>query len=407
MNETTKAPSLRWGYLALGVTALLFAGILYGWSILKAPLANTFGWSEPQLALNFTLTMCFFCLGGFLGGLANKRLGPRLPLLLTGGVSCAGFLMTAALDGGSVAMLYVSYGFLAGGGIGVAYNIIISTVSAWFPDKKGVCSGALMMGFGASALVVGGFASALIEGPGWRRCFTVLGLCLGAVLFLTGLLLRRPAAGTFFPRPVRDPSAGPGENFDPRDYPTGEMVRRPSFWQAFFCIVFLSAVGNTVISFARDLALSVGAPAALATSLVGVLSVCNGLGRIVTGALFDRLGRKRTMVLSNLLAIAAAGVTLAAVSAGSLPLCVAGLCATGFSYGAAPTISSAFTSAFYGSKYFPLNFSVMNFNLMGASLIATAAGALRASTGGYTAPFLLLLGLAVVSLGLDLSVKRP
>ena len=49
--------SIRWLYLVVGVIALLFAGILYAWSILKAPLAAEFGWSAADLALNFTLTM--------------------------------------------------------------------------------------------------------------------------------------------------------------------------------------------------------------------------------------------------------------------------------------------------------------------------------------------------------------
>ena len=73
-----KTDSLRWAYLILGVLALLVAGVVYAWSILKAPLAEAFGWSGSELALNFTLTMCFFCLGGFAGGLLSRRLGDRL-----------------------------------------------------------------------------------------------------------------------------------------------------------------------------------------------------------------------------------------------------------------------------------------------------------------------------------------
>ncbi len=185
------------------------------------------------------------------------------------------------------------------------------------------------------------------------------------------------------------------------------MVRRFTFWRAFVCIVFLAAVGNTVISFARDLSISVGAEAGLATTLVGVLSVCNGLGRIATGAVFDKLGRRKTMLLANAVAIAAAGVTLLSVLIGSVPLCVAGLCVTGFSYGSCPTISSAFVSAFYGSQHFSMNFSIMNFNLMGASLLATVSSMLFTSSGGYAAPFVLLLVLSGAALVLNLSVKKP
>ena len=400
-----KSIQVRWAYLVLGVVALLFAGVIYAWSILKTPLAEEFQWSGSQLALNFTLTMCFFCLGGFVGGLLSKALGSRVSLILAAALSGLGFFLASRLSG-SVGMLYVAYGVLAGLGIGIAYNVIISTVNAWFPDKKGLCSGALMMGFGASALVVGKLASALIEGPGWRTAYLAVGIALAAVLLVTALVLRRPGADVVLPRAEGKKAAG-GEDFVQEDYPTGRMIRRISFWLAFVCIVCLSAVGNTVISFAKDLALSVGAQAALATTLVGVLSICNGLGRIVIGALFDKLGRKKTMLLANLLTILAAGVTLIAVLGKSLPLCVAGLCLTGFSYGAGPTISSAFTSAFYGSKYFPLNFSVMNFNLMGASFVATAASGLLESTGGYVGPFVLLLGLAVLSLVLNLCIKRP
>ncbi len=385
-----KTDSLRWAYLILGVLALLVAGVVYAWSILKAPLAEAFGWSGSELALNFTLTMCFFCLGGFAGGLLSRRLGDRLCLFLAAGLSGLGFLLASRL-GGKVLMLYISYGILAGFGIGLAYNVIISAVSAWFPDKKGLCSGALMMGFGASALVIGKLASALIDGPGWRTAYLVIGITLAAVLALTALILRRPGPEDVLPGAQRKAAAGE-EDFEQKDYSTGQMIRRPSFWLAFFCIV---------------LALSVGAEAALATTLVGVLSMCNGLGRIAIGALFDRLGRKRTMLFANILTILAAGITLIAVLTGSLPICVLGLCLTGFSYGAAPTISSAFTAAFYGTRYFPLNFSVMNFNLMGASFAATAAGSLLESSGGFLVPFLFLLFLAVVSLILDLCIKKP
>ncbi len=410
MNVTVKQNhfAIRWLYLAVGVIALLFAGIIYGWSILKAPLAADFGWTADQLALNFTLTMCFFCLGGIAGGVLAKRLGICPSLILAGVLSCLGFFLTARLDGGSVAMLYVSYGLLAGLGIGIAYNVIISTVNAWFPDKKGTCSGALMMGFGASALVVGNTMSALMENPaiGWRTAFIGLGVVLGVILLATGLIIQLPPAGLELPKPAQKSGAA-SEDFEARDYTPGEMIRRFTFWRAFVCIVFLAAVGNTVISFARDLSISVGVEAGLATTLVGVLSVCNGLGRIATGAIFDKLGRRKTMLLANIVAIAAAGVTLLSVFTGSVPLCVAGLCVTGFSYGSCPTISSAFVSAFYGTKHFSMNFSIMNFNLMGASLLATVSSMLFTSSGGYVAPFILLLALSAVALVLNLSIKKP
>ena len=405
-KKTTRNINIRWLYLVLGVVSMLFAGIIYGWSILKAPFGFEFGWDASGLALNFTITMTCFCLGGFLGAKISKKWGILVAIALAGILSAGGFLLTSRIQGKSILMLYLSYGVLAGLGIGIAYNAVISTVNAWFPDKKGLCSGALMMGFGASSLVIGNWASGAMEQIGWRLTYVRLGCALGVVLLITALILQRPDEKTQLPAPKAKKLAD-AEAFEAKDYSTGEMLRRPSFWMAFACLGLLGAVGSSVISFAKDLALSVGAKAALATTLVGVLSVCNGLGRIFTGALFDMIGRRRTMLISNFITIAAAGVTLLAVSLHSLPVCIVGLCLVGMSYGSCPTVSSACVSAFYGTKYFPTNFSLMNFNLIGSSLMATACGSLLTATNGYVVPFIVLLALSLVALALNLLLKKP
>ena len=399
--------STRWAILAVGVFTMLFAGIIYAWSILKVPFAEELGYNGEALALNFTLTMSFFCIGGLLSNVFVKKLGAKFTLMLSGALAGIGFILSSFLSAGSTWLLYLTYAFLAGSGIGIAYITIISTVNAWFPDKRGTSSGALMMGFGASSLILGNAADAMFKTAlGWKTTYIILGAVLGAVLILTAPLIRKPDPTLPLPTPKKK-AAAQEDAFAVCDVPPLAMIRRFSFWRAFIAFVCVTAVGNSVISFARDLALSVGAEAALATTLVGVLAVCNGIGRIITGAVFDAMGRRFTMIAANILTIVAAAVTLIAVQIHSLPLCIAGLCLTGLSYGSSPTNVSAFTSAFYGTKYFASNLGILNFNLMGASFIATACSALLSSTGGYTAPFVLLLVLAAAALGLNISIKKP
>ena len=407
MNKNNSNIQLRWFYLIIGVISMLFAGVLYAWSILKTPLTNEFGWSASQLALNFTIAMSFFCIGGLLGAQISKRAGHKIALMLSGILSALGFILTGSLQDSSIIMLYISYGVLAGTGIGIAYNVIIATVSAWFPDKKGLCSGCLMMGFGASALILGNIANALFNSNlGWRSTYIILGIAICAVLALSGILLQKPDSLVVFPEPKSVKSIK-SETFEHKDYTSLQMLTRPSFWLAFICISFLAAVGSSVISFAKDLALSVNAPEALAVSLVGVLSVCNGFGRILTGALFDSMGRRKTMICANILTIGAATVTLLAVTFGSLPLCIIGLCLTGMSYGACPTITSAFTSSFFGMKYFSTNMALMTFTVMGGSLIATASNKILEVTGGFTGAFIMLLSLSSIALILNIFIRRP
>ena len=45
MKNTIQTTNIRWFYLAVGTFAMLFAGILYAWSILKAPFSGEFGLS--------------------------------------------------------------------------------------------------------------------------------------------------------------------------------------------------------------------------------------------------------------------------------------------------------------------------------------------------------------------------
>ena len=407
MRATKQNLSVRWFYLTIGVIAMLFAGVLYAWSILKSPLAAEFGWGASDLALNFTLAMSFFCVGGLLGARLSRRAGHRVALIISGILAALGFVLTATLKDASVGMLYMTYGVLAGLGIGMSYNVVIGTVSAWFPDKKGLCSGSLMMGFGASALILGNAANALFQSNlGWRTTYMLLGASLFAVLLLAAFLLKKPTPDVVLPQPKATKAAA-AETFERRDYTSVQMICRPSFWMAFVWISLLAAVGSSVISFAKDLALSVGAPEALAVTLVGVLSVCNGLGRILTGAVYDVIGRRKTMLCANTLTICAAGVTLLAVSIGSLPLCIAGLCLTGMSYGSCPTIMTAFTSSFFGMKYLSTNVAIMTFTVMVGSLIAMVSNKVLELTGGYPATFLMLLALTFAALVLNVMIKKP
>ncbi len=393
--------------LPIGIISMLFSGIIYAWSILKEPLAKEFGWGPEDLALNFTLTMTFFCIGGFLGSQITKKLGTQPTVIAAGLLTGLGFILTG-FSTGNIFLLYITYALMSGLGIGISYNVIISTINAWFPDKKGVCSGCLMMGFGASTLILGKLSEKMFisENIGWRNTFIIIGIILGVILVISGIFIKRPDSTVQFPV-SKVMGKKYTEAFETKDYSTKEMLCRASFWKTFLMLVLLTAVGSSVISFAKDLSVSVGTESDMATTLVGVLSIFNGLGRILTGALFDNLGRRKTMITANIITVFAATVILISVLTNSVFLCIAGLCLTGISYGSSPTTSAAVTSSFYGTKHYQTNFSVMNFNLIFASFIATLSSKIFVVSGGYTVPFILLTVFATIALVLSISIKKP
>lgn len=382
---------------------MLFAGVIYAWSILKAPLAQEYSWSASQLALNFTLTMCFFCIGGMVSGFTIKKIGPKVLIVASAVFSGLGFIITSK-NSGNLSVLYLSYGAMCGFGIGVAYNALLACTNAWFPDKKGLCSGCLMMGFGASTLVIGNIAGKLMDSPscGWRKTYLLLGVALMIVLAVSGLYAAFPPSD----ENKKSLDANTSDNSE-NEYTPGRMLKSFTFWKFYLFTITMAAIGNVVISVTKDIALSLGAQATLATSLVGTLSICNGLGRLASGALFDAVGRKKTMLIVGIITLLAPCALLFATTSGQLIIGIIGLILCGLSYGFSPSISSAVTSSFFGQKNFAINFAITNTMLIPTSFIATLVGSMITNSGTFVSTYILLIAFAIVSLVLNLYIKKP
>ena len=143
----------RWIYAAIGVLVLLFAGLVYAWSVLSGPIGVFFEeWSSTQLSFTFTLCMMFFCLGGLLTGFISDKIGPKVMLKLSAVLFLLGFFIVSRSN--SIITLYLGYGVLAGVASGFAYNSILGNVTKFFPDCPGLISGILLMGFGFGSFII-------------------------------------------------------------------------------------------------------------------------------------------------------------------------------------------------------------------------------------------------------------
>ena len=89
--------------------------------------------------------------------------------------------------------VFLTYGVCYGFGVGLGYNTAISTVVQWFPDKQGLASGIMLMGFGFGSMILGMVASARMTAMGWRITCKILAVALGVIL-LIGAFVLRPAS---------------------------------------------------------------------------------------------------------------------------------------------------------------------------------------------------------------------
>lgn len=396
----------RWGRVVVGVAVLLLAGLVYAWTVLQAPIAACFpDWSKGQLSLTFTITMAAFCIGGFVGGQLQKRLSCRMLLWMAAVLFLLGFFLASRAEG--LLLLYVGFGVLAGFASGVAYNAVMSSVSAWFPDKPGLISGVLLMGFGMSSFLVGKVYTALTPsdgGEGWRSSFLVLGIVLCAVLAVAACFIAKPDSSWTLPA-----AAGGRKTESYEELSTSAMLRRGSFWKYILWATFLTVAGLAIISQGTPMALEVCPELSMdaVATIVGVLSIANGLGRILFGGLYDRLGRFKTMLLGGGLFLLAMALLLAALSSHALWLLTAAYVLTGLAYGSVMPTNSAFVGQFYGRENYPANFSIVNMNILVASFGSTAAGAVFDATQSYQAIILIVMGLLVVGGAVGCTIRTP
>ncbi len=392
---TVKKTFSRTTALIAGTAMLLINGVIYAWSIYSMPFGAGFGWSNAQLGACFTVMLASFCLGGVFGGAVANRRGVRVSIPIGGILGCIGFVLCMFLQAHLIWLLFVSFA-ISGIGVGFVYNGVISAVVPRFPDKKGLASGVLLMGFGASSLVLGGLASRLIASPGfgWHLTYILTGALLLAAAFI-GLPFVLPS------RVDRDThAAAPARGLTPR-----QMLRTKRFWLLFGSAVIGTGFGSGLIAHASYIFVEGGASESVAALAVGLVSVMNGLGRIVFGMLNDRCGFRISLLADAVLYIAA-GLIAALVLGSSAVVLVVVMMLIGACYGAVPTISASLAEEFFGPAHYGRNLGIVNLSILVGSFASTAAGAIQTSTGSYAQAFYLFVGLEAVALVLILLLGR-
>lgn len=402
----------RWVYGVVGVLVLLFAGLVYAWSVLANPISAYFDkWSSTQLSFTFTLCMMFFCLGGLITGLLSEKFGPKVMLKFSAVLFIIGFFIASRAN--NILTLYIGYGVIAGLASGFAYNSIMGNVTKFFPDCPGLISGILLMGFGFGSFLIGKVYQAVTPfGPGidkWRNSFFIFGIILFIIMFICSFFIRKPTKGELDEITENIKMKDCNIKSKGNDMSSREMLKRSSFWIFFTWAILLSATGLAIVSQASGVAREVSPKATSGTisTVVGLISIFNGVGRVLFGGLFDRVGRLKTMLLNNVIFLIAIIVLMTALKSGLFILIIVGFILIGLAYGGITPTNSAFVNEFYGSKNYAVNLSLINMNLLIASFGSTIAGSLYDASGSY---FTTLIAMVIAIAGgfiFSLLIKEP
>jgi OFA family oxalate/formate antiporter-like MFS transporter len=406
LDERAAGAGGRWKFVIAGFLINLMLGVIYAWSIFVAPLEKEYGWTRAQTSLTFTLVVVFFAVGMIPSGRWVDRKGPRL--IATVGGAILGISWILAYLTTSLEWLYLSYGVIGGIGIGLAYNCPIPTGVRWFPDRRGLVTGLIVMGFGMGALFLAPLANSLIVSVGWRSTFLYMGVLFLIVVCACAQILKFPPAGYKPSGWTPPPPTAKVTTTAYKDYVWREMIKTPQFVLIWLWYWFTAASGLLMIGQLAPFAQESGIARETAVFAVGFLSFFNGLGRPGFGALSDKIGRRNAMVIDALVMgifmAAAQGLVVAAKEVGLFLTCLfIGLC-----YGGVLALMPAITADFFGTKNLGLNYGAV-FTAWGAAgvLGPYMAGYIRTVTGTYITAFYVAALLNFIAAGLSFVMKRP
>lgn len=400
--------------LVVSTALLLFLGLIYAYSVLLAPLKVEFGWSVAQMTLVFALSICSFTLGSLAVGPLVRAKKNAVALLAGAAMLAVGFLGTAFASGGAALYVaYAAYGVVASFGIGWVYNVVIPTVTSWFPDKCGFAQGVCLMGFGAGGFVLGPVATQLYSVLPWRGTLVGFAVVFAALVAGGAAVLKAPGDAEASELAALAAGAGAAgaeavgaEVADDRFVSSGQMLRTPTFWLLYAFLFMLGSIGMGITGIGRELPLSLGASDLAAAVVIGFVNVGSGVGRLSCGIALDKLGRHRTMRIIGFGGTVAPAVMIASLLSGSLAVQAVACLLTGMSWGAAVVTMPFVSRTEWGLANMAQNMAMVNTYSIFASLVGSfGAGMLYGACGSFLPVLGIMTALGVASVLLANKLK--
>lgn len=293
----------RW-FIALAAIGLhISIGSVYAWSVLTRPIMVDMGFTLSQTTWTFSLAILMLGLSaGFLGSFAEK-IGPKKSGLLAMLFWVTGLLGTAyALSIHNLTLLYLFYGIIGGIGLGIGYITPVSTLVKYFPNRPGFATGLAIMGFGFASLIAGPLMQYLVAQVGLVNTFIILGVIYLVIMGASSLYLKAPQQK----HPTRTSKDRSTMYVHTHGMLANDAMKTWQFgalWWVFFINI---TCGIGLLSLASPMAQeAIGMTPTAAASLVGIIGIFNGGGRIAWSTISDYLGRAQTYILFFIIEIVA------------------------------------------------------------------------------------------------------
>ncbi|PLR34388.1 oxalate/formate antiport family MFS transporter [Chimaeribacter coloradensis] len=389
----TSSKPVNRGLIVMGtIIVQMGLGTIYTWSLFNQPLVEKFHWALGDVATTFSITSFSLAIATLFAGRLQERLGIRRLTLLAGLLLGCGLVASAYAT--SLTQFYLLAGFVVGFADGTAYITTLSNLIKWFPERKGLIAGISVGAFGTGSLLFKYVNAALIAEAGVSQAFLYWGLIVMALVAAGSLLLKEkavPAAGT-----VQAESGKP-------DFTVAEMLKTKEAYLLFLIFFTACMSGLYLIGIVKDIGVQLaGMDLATAANTVSAIAIFNTAGRIILGALSDKVGRMRVISFTLLITtLAVATLSFIPLTSALFFICVG---AIAFCFGGNITVFPAIVGDFFGLRNHSKNYGLI---YQGFGVGALAGSFVAAHFGGFHTTFLVIGVMSVLSLLITLMIKPP
>nr|XP_031846275.1 uncharacterized protein LOC116432917 [Nomia melanderi] len=191
-QRKSKVPDGGWGWvvvLASLIISMIADGVSFSFGLLYIEFLHEFGASKSKTAWIGSLFMAVPLLSGPIMSALVDRYGCRSMTILGGLISGFGFVLSCFSN--TIEVMYLTFGVIAGLGLGLCYVTAVVSIAYWFDKKRTLAVGLGACGTGIGTFVYAPMTTFFIEEYGWR----------GTCLLLAGTFFNMIVCGTV----MRDP----------------------------------------------------------------------------------------------------------------------------------------------------------------------------------------------------------
>lgn len=394
----------RWLILIASCFVTLCIGSLYAWSAFASPMAayltECTGRKIASLSIVFTIANSVGPITMISGGYINDKLGSKGILLVGGLLFGAGMIGSGFAK--SVGMLTVTYGLGVGLGTGMIYGVTVSNTVKYFPDKGGFAGGLITACYGASSIIIPPIANVLAETYHVTTAFKSIGIVMMSIICGSAFIIKPCPPDFQVAGMAKKAVASPS-----KDYTYRGMLKESGCYLMLLTLTCGAFAGMMVISQASQIAQKMmRMTPAVAAVVVSIIALFNTLGRLVSGALSDKLGATGTLRITFAASLLASVVLFFCTESSVVPFYIC-LAVIGFAFGSIMGIYPGFTAQRFGRKNNSVNYGIMFIGFALAGLIGpTVMNTIFSSIGRYQPAFLASAVLSVAGEILIILLRR-